>query len=77
MEIASNDDYQLKNHLSRGIPVLGIDPAEGPPKRAIELGIDTRIEFFTQIYVEQLRAEGVSADFIHANCRSSISTLHR
>lgn len=67
VDIASNDGYQLKNYIARGVPVLGIDPAQGPATRAIEQGVDTRIEFFTKEYAEQLRAEGVSADVIHAN----------
>jgi SAM-dependent methyltransferase len=67
VDIASNDGYQLKNYVARGIPVLGIDPAKGPANRAIEQGVDTRIEFFTKAYAEELRAEGISADVIHAN----------
>lgn len=67
VEIASNDGYQLKNYVARGIPVLGIDPAEGPASRAIEQGVDTRVEFFAKDFAKQLRSEGVSADVIHAN----------
>jgi SAM-dependent methyltransferase len=67
VELASNDGYLLKHYAARGIPVLGIDPAAGPARRAIEQGIDTRIEFFTQEYAEQLAKEGVAADVIHAN----------
>lgn len=33
IEAASNDGYMLKNFLEVGIPVLGIDPAEGPADR--------------------------------------------
>lgn len=67
VELASNDGCQLLNYVEHGIPVLGIDPAEGPARRAIERGVDTRIAFFTQEYAEGLVAEGVRADVVHAN----------
>jgi SAM-dependent methyltransferase len=67
VEIASNDGYLLKNYASAGIPVLGIDPAEGPARRAIEQGIDTRIEFFTKDYADRLAGDGCRADVVHAN----------
>ena len=34
VELASNDGYLLKNYVENGIPVLGIDPADGPAKAA-------------------------------------------
>jgi SAM-dependent methyltransferase len=67
VELASNDGYQLKNYLDRGVRVLGIDPAQGPAKRAREQGIDTRIEFFTHDYAKELISEGIAADVVHAN----------
>jgi len=67
LELASNDGYQLKNYAQRGIPVLGVDPAEGPARRAIEQGVNTRIAFFTREYAKELAREGVAADVIHAN----------
>ena len=67
LELASNDGYQLQNYVARGIPVLGIDPAEGPARRAIEQGVETRIDFFTEELAERLASEGVAADVVHAN----------
>jgi len=67
VEIASNDGYLLRNFVERKIPVLGIDPAEGPVAAARELGIPTSCTFFTLELAEQLRSEGRSADVIIAN----------
>lgn len=67
LELASNDGYLLKNYVARGIPVLGIDPAEGPVRRAREIGVDTLHEFFTIGLAEKLAGDGVSADVIHGN----------
>ncbi len=57
IEAASNDGYMLRNFSQRGIPVLGIDPAEGPVKVALEQGIPTRCTFFTKELAQELRAE--------------------
>lgn len=67
MEAASNDGYMLKNFAERGIPVLGIDPAPAPARVAIDAGIPTRVEFFTQDLARALRAEGHAADVFLAN----------
>ncbi|HLU48883.1 MAG TPA: class I SAM-dependent methyltransferase [Planctomycetota bacterium] len=67
VELASNDGYLLKNYVESGIPVLGIDPAEGPAKTAEKRGVKTLNTFFTRELAEKLRAEGTAADVIHAN----------
>jgi len=67
VELASNDGYLLQYYAKQGIPVLGIDPAEGPGKKAIENGIPTEITFFTRELAERLAGEGKQADVIHAN----------
>lgn len=67
LELASNDGYLLRNYVAAGIPVLGIDPASGPAKRAMENGVNTRIDFFTLELARQLEAEGIAADVIHGN----------
>jgi SAM-dependent methyltransferase len=67
VEIASNDGYLLQNYVSRGIPVLGIDPASGPAAAAREAGVPTLEEFFGRHTAESLAADGRRADVVHAN----------
>jgi len=68
VEAASNDGYMLKNFSERGIPVLGIDPAEGPAKVAQDAGIPTLCTFFGEELAQQLREkEGRAADVFLAN----------
>ncbi len=67
VELASNDGYMLKNFAEDKIPVLGIDPAEGPAKVAQKAGIPTMCTFFTVELAERLCDEGHRADVIIAN----------
>lgn len=67
VEAASNDGYMLKNFADRGIPVLGIDPAQGPAQAAQNAGIPTLRTFFGEELAQQLRAEGKTADVFLAN----------
>jgi SAM-dependent methyltransferase len=67
IELASNDGYLLKNYMDRGIPVLGIDPAEGPAGAAEKLGVTTLNTFFTEDLAIKLAGEGHRADVIHGN----------
>ncbi|MBV9183824.1 MAG: class I SAM-dependent methyltransferase [Acidobacteria bacterium] len=67
VELASNDGYLLRNFLERGIPVLGIDPAEGPARAAEKIGVPTLRTFFGEDLARDLRAQGKRADVIIAN----------
>jgi len=67
IEIASNDGYLLRNFVERGVPVLGIDPAQAPAKAAIEAGVPTMNAFFGRELAAQLCREGRAADLILAN----------
>lgn len=67
VEIASNDGYLLKNFLEVGVPVLGVDPAEGPVRAAIEAGVPTRKAFFGAEVARALRAEGKRPAVMLAN----------
>ncbi|MDH3817266.1 MAG: class I SAM-dependent methyltransferase [Myxococcales bacterium] len=67
VEAASNDGYMLKHFVEAGIPVLGIDPADGPAKKAQESGVRTLNTFFTNELAEELFAQGNRADVFLAN----------
>src|SRR5579862_9478427 len=47
VELASNDGYLLKNFLTMGIPVLGIDPSDTVAAAAQSIGVPTLVEFFS------------------------------
>lgn len=67
IELASNDGYLLRNYVEHGIPVLGIDPADGPAKAAVKAGVPTLNTFFTEDLAIRLCEEGRRADVIHGN----------
>ena len=67
VEIASNDGYLLQHFVTRGIPVLGIEPAVNVAKAAIERGVPTLTEFFGVEVARRLASEGRQADLIIGN----------
>lgn len=67
VEAASNDGYMLRNFAQQGIPVQGIDPAEGPAMVAEEAGVPTLNTFFTRALAEELHEQGRLADVFLAN----------
>lgn len=76
MEAASNDGCLLAHFLERGIPVLGIDPASAPVRRALNRGIPTREAFFGETLAEELAGNGVYADvFIGTNVLAHVADL--
>jgi len=67
VEVASNDGSLLKRFLARGVPVLGIDPAEGPAHAAEAAGVRTLRRLFDGTCARELEAQGVRADLLVAN----------
>lgn len=67
VELASNDGYLLKNYVEKGIPVIGIDPADGPAEAARAAGVPTLCEFFTEDFAREFVASCGRADIVHAN----------
>ena len=67
VEVASNDGYLLRNFVWAGVPVLGIDPADGPAAAAERVGVRTRVAFFDAGVAASVVAEHGQADVILAN----------
>jgi SAM-dependent methyltransferase len=67
VEIASNDGYLLRYFVDRGIPCLGIEPAQNVAATAIEAGIPTEVRFFGQETAGDLVDRGWAADLVIAN----------
>lgn len=77
IEAASNDGYMLKNFTARNIPVLGIDPADGPVRVALESGINTMCTFFGKELAEDMRDDGQIADlFLGNNVLAHVADLN-
>jgi predicted TPR repeat methyltransferase len=67
VELASNDGYLLQYFVTKGIPALGIDPAENVAKAAEARGVPTLARFFDPMLAEELAAAGRSADLVIGN----------
>ncbi|HLT97294.1 MAG TPA: class I SAM-dependent methyltransferase [Acidimicrobiia bacterium] len=67
VELASNDGYLLRWFRDLGIPVLGVEPAANVARAAIDVGINTVVDFFSTSLAARLRSEGVQANLIAAN----------
>jgi len=67
VELASNDGYLLQYFLDKGIPCLGIEPAENVARVAIQKGIPTISEFFGTRLASRLTNKYDNADLIIAN----------
>ena len=68
VELASNDGYLLRHYKSRGVRVLGIEPAVNIARVAEqEHGIPTIAEFFTEFLARMLRLSDFDPDVVHAN----------
>ena len=66
VEIASNDGYLLQYFRERGVPVLGIEPADNVAQEAILKGIPTVVRFFGVETARDL-AESSRADLLIGN----------
>jgi SAM-dependent methyltransferase len=77
VEVASNDGYLLQHFVSKGIPVLGIEPAANVAKVAMEKGIPTLVAFFGEQTARELAAAGRRPDLIcGANVLAQVPRLN-
>jgi SAM-dependent methyltransferase len=67
VEMASNDGYLLQYFVEKGIPVLGIEPAENIAKEANRKGVPTIVLFFGQKLATEMAGDGKKADLIIGN----------
>ena len=67
VEIGSNDGYLLQYFLTKGVPVLGVEPAQNVADVARSRGVPTVARFFGRGTATELAAEGRCADLIVAN----------
>jgi SAM-dependent methyltransferase len=67
MEIASNDGYLLRFFLARGIPVLGVEPAQNIAAAAQRQDILTLCRFFGPAVVEEVVSSFGKSDLIIGN----------
>jgi SAM-dependent methyltransferase len=67
VELASNDGYLLQHFLPKGIPVLGVEPAQNVAEAAVARGVETITEFFGTDFARALAAERGPADLVLGN----------
>ena len=67
VEIASNDGYLLQYFGQRGVPALGIEPAENCAAVARNKGIETLTRFFGVDTARELASQGRRADLLLGN----------
>jgi SAM-dependent methyltransferase len=77
IEMGSNDGYLLQFFVEKGIPALGVEPAENVAKVANKNGVPTLAAFFNQQTARELRMQGKCADLLLAyNCLDHVPDLN-
>jgi hypothetical protein len=67
VEVASNDGYLLQHFVARGVPALGIEPAENVAAAAIARGVPTLSRFFGERTAREVVASHGRANLIIGN----------
>ena len=67
VELASNDGYLLQHFVSKGIPCLGVEPAENVAEAAMKKGVPTTARFFGREAARDITREFGAADLVIGN----------
>lgn len=67
VEVASNDGYLLQYFQPRGVPVLGVEPAQNVAMAAEERGVPTLAKFFGTRTARELIERGQQANLLVGN----------
>jgi len=67
VELASNDGYLLQHFVTKGIPVLGIEPAANVAEAARKKNVPTLVKFFGKQTANEVVAERGRADLVLGN----------
>ncbi|MFC3694296.1 methyltransferase domain-containing protein [Chenggangzhangella methanolivorans] len=67
VEIASNDGYLLQHFVARGVPALGVEPAENCAREAKTRGVESEVAFFNEATAKRLAERGLKADLMLGN----------
>jgi SAM-dependent methyltransferase len=69
VEPGSNDGYLLQYFMARGVPVLGIEPAQNVARAAAARGVPTLVRMFDEDCARELASGGVAMNVL---ARSSV-----
>lgn len=67
VEVASNDGYLLQHFVGRGVPVLGIEPAENVARAAADRNVPTCVAFLGKQIGEEVASQYGKADLVIGN----------
>ena len=67
VELASNDGYLLRNFVKEGIRCLGVEPTQSTASAAIDHGVPTVTNFFTERFAWSILEEHGAADLVIGN----------
>lgn len=76
VEIASNDGYLLKHFVARGIPCLGVEPAQTVAEAAEAAGVPTLRRFWSKALAEELAEAGRVDAIIACNVLAHIPDVN-
>jgi SAM-dependent methyltransferase len=76
LELASNDGYFLRQVQTRGIGVLGVEPARNVAEVARAAGVPTVVEFFGRTLGETLARERAADVVVANNVLAHVPDLH-